>query len=217
MKTIENKVREEVRNLSSTDLRKRASELKIKNYSRFTKDQLQKKVIEVLETQVQDEFVQEEVKVVNESIQSSDRDKMADEVDEFVDSLIENNRNGVYNEVMKALGGKFDSDLDYLLDNATEEQLKEALNFKKIKYVSNNVEEKVSVDEFEKKETSKLESASKAKKTRKLKDVPRANSKSAAILEYLKEHPTISKYAIAKHFDTYYSVVDNVEKRYILK
>jgi len=67
-------------------------------------------------------------------------DSMKKEVDEFVDSLIEEKRTGVYNQVMKSLGGNFDSDLDDLLEEVTEQQLKEALSFKGIKKVSEKIE-----------------------------------------------------------------------------
>ena len=55
---------------------------------------------------------------------------LRDMVDKFVDELIESKRSGVYFEVMKALGGRFDSDLDELLEAADESQLKDALSFK---------------------------------------------------------------------------------------
>lgn len=76
-----------------------------------------------------------EVKVESKEVEKPKKTKLdlVSEVDDFVDTLIEDHRDGVYNEVMKALGGKFDSDIDELFENATEEQLKEALSFKKIK------------------------------------------------------------------------------------
>lgn len=66
-------------------------------------------------------------------IKLSERAQLAQEVDEFVDVLISSHREGVYTEVMKALGGRYESDLDELLDIATVEQMKEALSFKGIK------------------------------------------------------------------------------------
>jgi len=46
-------------------------------------------------------------------------------------------------------------------------------------------------------------------------NTPREGTKSAEILEYMKNNPEFSKYAVAKHFDTYYSVVDRVVKKYL--
>ena len=82
---------------------------------------------------VEPEVVQNEVEEKVEAILIPTRQQLIEEVDEFVDTLIEDHRDGVYEQVMKALGGKFDSDLDELLDQATESQLKDVLTFKNIK------------------------------------------------------------------------------------
>lgn len=61
------------------------------------------------------------------------RDKLIEEVDQFVDKLIKSKRTGVYTEVMRSLGGQYDSDLDELFENVSEDQLKDALSFKNLK------------------------------------------------------------------------------------
>lgn len=102
-------------------------------------------IIEILKSRGQDvskwEEVVEKVDTNEKEVNSEDLlDSMKKEVDEFVDSLIEEKRTGVYNQVMKSLGGNFDSDLDDLLEEVTEQQLKEALSFKGIKKVSEKIE-----------------------------------------------------------------------------
>lgn len=181
----------EVRELTSTELRKVAAELGIKNYSRYTKDQLAQKVVE--------------------SIQSKTKLDLVNEVDEFVDALIEERRDGVYTEVMKVLGGNFDSDIDDLFESATEEQLKEALTFKKIK-AKKEESTKSKTKKSDSKETTSIQS-----KERQSKDAPRKGSKSEEILKFLQENPEMSVYKIAKQFNTYYSVVDRVKKTYLKK
>jgi len=90
---------------------------------------LEKEVcIEILKKRDQDVSKWEQ-----KSEESLERENLIDEVDKFVDKLIEDKRDGVYTEVMKALGGKFESDIEDLFQSATEEQLEEALSFKKIK------------------------------------------------------------------------------------
>jgi len=109
-------------------------------------------IIEILKSRDQDvskweEVVEEKIEVSGKVVNSEDSlSGMKKEVDDFVDSLIEEKRTGVYNQVMKALGGNFYSDLDDLLEEATEQQLKEALSFKGIKKVS---EKKVLIDKEE--------------------------------------------------------------------
>lgn len=61
------------------------------------------------------------------------RDKLIEDVDHLVDELIASKRTGVYTEVMKALGGQYDSDIDELFEKATEEQLRDALVFQNMK------------------------------------------------------------------------------------
>jgi len=103
-------------------------------------------IIEILKSRDQDvskweEVVEEKIEVSGKVVNSEDSlSGMKKEVDDFVDSLIEEKRTGVYNQVMKALGGNFYSDLDDLLEEATEQQLKEALSFKGIKKVSEKIE-----------------------------------------------------------------------------
>ena len=98
-------------------------------------------IIEILKSRGQDVSKWEEVDTNEKEVNSEDLlDSMKKEVDEFVDSLIEEKRTGVYNQVMKSLGGNFDSDLDDLLEEVTEQQLKEALSFKGIKKVSEKIE-----------------------------------------------------------------------------
>lgn len=96
--------------------------------------------IEILNKRGQDVsmFIEQPVEKVEEEQpttedQDFEIDNLKGEVDLFVDELITANRTGVYTEVMKALGGNYESDLEELLDVATIEQLKEALSFKKIK------------------------------------------------------------------------------------
>jgi len=98
-------------------------------------------IIEILKSRGQDVSKWEEVDTNEKEVNSEDLlDSMKKEVDEFVDSLIEEKRTGVYNQVMKSLGGNFYSDLDDLLEEVTEQQLKEALSFKGIKKVSEKIE-----------------------------------------------------------------------------
>lgn len=58
---------------------------------------------------------------------------LKDEVDSFVESLILEKRIGLFAQVMKALGGGNNSNMEDLFEVVTEEQLKEALSFNKIK------------------------------------------------------------------------------------
>lgn len=53
-----------------------------------------------------------------------DRKQITKQVDQYVDKLIENKQTEGYNKVMETLGGDFNSDLDELLEDANEEQLK---------------------------------------------------------------------------------------------
>lgn len=90
------------------------------------------------------------------------------EVDSLIDSLIELKRNGVYTQVMKALGGSFSSDLDELLMAATKDQLEEALsfgNFGKEKETEEEPKEEP-VQEPEKPESEKKDTVNKTTTTR---------------------------------------------------
>jgi len=196
MKTQEQNIKEEVRNLTSTDLHKRASELKIKNYSRLVKDQLQKKVIDALIEQLPEE---------EEKFVDVERQELSEKVDAFVDELIAQKRTGVYNEVMKALGGKFNSDLDDLLEQTSKAQMKDALAFQKI----------TSTPEPKKDKEESTHKVAKKKSTAGKQTAPRAGSKSEKIYNYLKNHPKEPTTKVAKHFNTYYSVVDRVVKNYL--
>jgi hypothetical protein len=94
---------------------------------------------------VEPETVKNEVVEKVEEPLNSTRQQLIEEVDEFVDTLIEDHRDGVYTEVIKTLGGTFESDLDELFENATEAQLKEALSFKNIKSKKSDTSEIKSV------------------------------------------------------------------------
>lgn len=153
--------------------------------------------IEEKEIETPKTLTKEELKEVVEQT----RKELVEKVDTFIDTLISAKRSGVYTEVMKALGGKFESDLDELLENATIEQLKDALSFDKIKPA-----EKVVV---KKSKTTPKTIATKGKK-----DAPKAGSKSEKILEMLRVGDK-SKQAIAKELGTYYSAVDRVAKLYL--
>lgn len=51
------------------------------------------------------------------------REQLVKEIDQFVDQLIENHETDLYNKVIIELGGEYESDLDDLLETATEKQL----------------------------------------------------------------------------------------------
>lgn len=59
-----------------------------------------------------------------------ERAKLEDQVEEFIEKLVADNRHGVYGEVIKVLGGNEDSEIVDLITNATGAQLKEVLSFK---------------------------------------------------------------------------------------
>lgn len=86
---------------------------------------------------VQEELKEEEQTPVSLPMEPTPAEQvlseLAREVDEFVDEIILQKRSGVYGEVMKALGGRPDSDLDEILEKATKEQLKDALSFRGLK------------------------------------------------------------------------------------
>lgn len=104
--------------------------------------------------------------VIEEVTEKGILSTLKEEVDQFVDLLIQDRREGVYNEVMKVLGGTFESDLDELLEEATESQLKEALSFKTIKS-SKEVKEVSKPITTEKVEKPKKEKAIKESKSSK--------------------------------------------------
>ena len=74
----------------------------------------------------------EEVEQVEEK-EPSLRDKLIEEADQFMDELITQKRTGVNLQVLESLGGQYGSDLDLLLENASIEQLNDALSFKGLK------------------------------------------------------------------------------------
>ena len=146
----------------------KANEIIEKKFKKYSANQLLSKlekgnvtsvekevVIEILEKRGQDvsKFKSEpkpekvESKVEKKEVEKPKKTKLdlVSEVDEFVDSLIEQKRTGVYIEVMKSLGGTFESDLDDLFEETTIEQLKEALSFKNIKSKKSDTSEVKSV------------------------------------------------------------------------
>lgn len=131
-------------------------------------------------------------------------DELKERVDQFVDELIVAKRTGVYTEVMKTLGGDYESDLDDLFEVATMEQLQAALEFK-------NIPEQVKEETVPKVKKEKVQK----EKSTTAKESPKEGSKSADIFEYLKTHPNEKLNAVAKHFNTYYSVVERVKKIYL--
>ena len=100
--------------------------------SKWKKDEKQE---EVVVYQSEEELTHEEQEIIekSENKEQSLRDKLIEEVDQFMDELITEKRTGVNLEVLKALGGQYGSDLDVLLENASIEQLKDALSFKNLK------------------------------------------------------------------------------------
>lgn len=59
-----------------------------------------------------------------------ERAVLEDQLEEFIDKLVEENRHGVYGEVLRVLNGNEDSEITDLISGATLVQLKEALSFK---------------------------------------------------------------------------------------
>lgn len=90
---------------------------------------------EVVVYQSKEELTPEEAEIIDkhESKELSEKERLIEEVDKFMDELIAQKRTGVNLEVLKALGGQYGSDLDELLENASIEQLKDALSFKNLK------------------------------------------------------------------------------------
>lgn len=108
-------------------------------------------------------MAEEDLKVVEqvEEKEPSLRDKLIEEVDQFMDELIAQKRTGVNLQVLKSLGGQYGSDLDVLLENASIEQLNDALSFK------NKKEEKIVEIERKKKNTNNKKSFIKSKEIEK--------------------------------------------------
>ena len=98
---------------------------------------------EVVVYQSEEELTPEEQEIIekSENKESSLKDKLIEEVDQFMDELIAQRRTGVNLEVLKALGGQYGSDLDMLLENASIEQLKDALSFKNLKQEKTEVKD----------------------------------------------------------------------------
>lgn len=84
-----------------------------------------------------EDMTEEDLKIVEQHEEKVEepslRDKLIEEVDRFMDELIAQKRTGVNLQVLKALGGMYGSDLDILLENATLEQLQDAISFKSLK------------------------------------------------------------------------------------
>lgn len=141
--------------------------------------------------------------ILTESSESS-LDELKEQVDQFVDELIAAKRTGAYTEVMKALGGDYESDLDDLFEVATREQLLTALEFK-------NTPEQTKKEPSLKVKKEKVEGASRGSS----KDTPREGSKSAEILKHLQDNPNEPLGKIAKHFNTGYPFILHIKKTYL--
>ncbi len=164
----------DVDGLNSIEVRTIASQLKIKNVSKFKKDELVdqiKKEIE-LRSNVDKAVAEEDVQKLRETTT-----KVGEEV--------------AAEEAAKA-------------DIAKETPAEKPAETKK--------EVKKETKKEEKPKTEKKEAAKKEPKAPKT--LPNPDSKSMTIYTMLKKGDK-SKYAIAKELDTYYSVVDRVDKRYI--
>lgn len=145
-------------------------------------------------------------------------------VDDYVDELVSVNNSTEYAKIVIALGGTEDSDYVHLLQGADEAALDNALAVKagaaavppvKAKKEKAPKPEKVVKVKASKPEKVKKEKAPKKEKVAKVAKVsPTDDSKSAEILKLL-QAGELSKYAIAKKLNTYYSVVDYVAKRYL--
>lgn len=123
--------------------------------------------LESTEEKVQEDFVGADTASGDDQSGSikvkTNRDNLIEEVDKFIDELIASKRTGVYMQVMKSLGGHYNSDVEELFKNATEEQLKDALTFRGVKQ-----EEKVADKKVEKKtpDTKKEKPEPKEKKVK---------------------------------------------------
>jgi len=122
----------------------------IKKLKKSTTEQLVKKadkasgeelaaIVEVLKGRGQDVTKWETTDAgtaVPEAPAAADADKIREEflaeLDEFVEKVINESRTGIYNEIMKALGGSFDSDIEELYASASLAQIKDALAYKNI-------------------------------------------------------------------------------------
>lgn len=147
---------------------------------------------------------EQEIPTVEVSQTPPTLDELKEQVDQFVDELIVAKQTGTYTEVMKALGGGYESDLSDLFEVATTEQLLTALELK-------NIPTQV------KKETpskTKKEKVQKEKSTT-VKDAPKEGSKSAEIFEYLKANPDEKLSSVAKRFNTGYPFILHVKKTYL--
>lgn len=114
---------------------------------------------EIVVYQSEEELTSEETEIIekHEIKELSEKDRLIEEVDQFADELISQKHTGVYTEVMKVLGGKYDSDINELFETVSEEQLKDALSFK------NKKEEKAVKVERKKKNTDNKKSFTKSK------------------------------------------------------
>jgi hypothetical protein len=112
------------------------------------------------------------------SVETVDKStSVKEDIDRFVDQLIEQKRTGVYTEVMKALGGKFDDDLDELLEKATQEQLKDAISFKGLDKAK--IVEKKEVRDANTEDKPKVSRAKRGSKTKELFEVEFTTAKNS--------------------------------------
>lgn len=112
------------------------------------------------------------------------------DVDSLIEIVIEEKRIGVYQEIMKALGGKFDSDFEELLAAATVEQLKEAASFRTLAETKKGDEPKAKKEKVVKEKKEKAPKAEKAPKPKKEK-APKAEGEEGGV------NITIEKFADA--------------------
>lgn len=151
-------------------------------------------------------------------------EELRQSIDDHLDALVQANNSVEYSKIVIALGGDEDSDIVELLQNASVDSLNAAAAVMKggevipatkpgkVKKEKPAKEPKVKTPKPPKEPKVKKEKTPKPEKV--AKTAPTDDSKSAEILALLKAG-TLSKYAIAKQLNTYYSVVDYVAKRYL--
>lgn len=200
------KTKVEIEKMSVSELRQEAAALKLKNYSRMSKEILKK---EILSAQSPEIIEDDEKPTITETILPKEvsESELRTKVGDFLDGLVESKDNAKYEEVLVTLGGSMDDDIDDLLEEANIDQLNAALLLKPIEKVKTS-KTKVIKTPKEKKEKA-------PKKERISKDVPREGSKSEEILAFLKANPEMSVYKVAKTLKTYYSVVKRVSENYL--
>jgi hypothetical protein len=201
---------EQVRQLSSTDLRTTASELKIKNYTRLTKDQLQRKVIEAIQLQASKVPSEEQHDTIVAELQSTINSESEKEVittvtlktmvEATIEGFIAAKQTTLYIKAMETLGGSYDSDFDDLLENASAEALEAVLA--------------ITVPPVD---TVDVTSTSKKEKVANNQAAPRSGSKSEKIYQYLLANPEMALSKVAQLFDTHYPMVSRIKNIYIKK